>query len=283
MYRQVFGQGALRRNTGSSTRSARRGSIFYRLGITTDWASLRRSRYAQLGLPRFGAFDGVVDGIDILDAFFRKPVLQRLHALLRVDRDAFLPRRAAAEDAGIIGAGFGGHVQRFGELRVADSGAQVDEGFGSDGGGFTEIVQCLGARIRLLAFVDGAAFNEFGVDRHFDFQDVDEILGLGKFRHASGDDFGLALGVCQTLFIAAGGIVSHEFQEERNIVRHTLGADAFDERVFDIVHLWVVEGRVVNQNLDCVGAPVDDALHGYMRQQIGQSAGLGVVVAAGFV
>ena len=39
------------------------------------------------------------------------------NALLGVDRNAVLPGGAAAEDAGVIGAGFGGHGERFGELR----------------------------------------------------------------------------------------------------------------------------------------------------------------------
>ena len=42
-------------------------------------------------------------------------------------------------------------------------------------------------------------------------------------------------------------------------------------------------GRVVNEDLDGVGAPIDDALHGNVRQQIGQAAGLGVVVAGFFI
>ena len=45
----------------------------------------------------------------------------------------------------------------------------------------------------------------------------------------------------------------------------------------------IFEGRVVDQDLHRVGAPIHDALHGNVRQQIGQAAGLGVVVAAHFV
>ncbi len=53
--------------------------------------------------------------------------------------------------------------------------------------------------------------------------------------------------------------------------------------MFDVVDLRVVEGRVVNQNLDGVGAPIDNALHGNVRQEVGQAAGLRVVVTAGFI
>ena len=42
--------------------------------------------------------------------------------------------------------------------------------------------------------------------------------------------------------------------------------DAFDKSVFDVVHIGVVEGRVVNQNLDGIGPHIFDALHRKMRQ-----------------
>ena len=42
-------------------------------------------------------------------------------------------------------------------------------------------------------------------------------------------------------------------------------------------------GRVVDENLDGVGAPILDALHRDVRQQVGQAARLRVVVAAQFV
>ena len=43
--------------------------------------------------------------------------------LVGVDGHAVFPGGAAAQDAGIIGAGFGGHAQALDELRVADAGA----------------------------------------------------------------------------------------------------------------------------------------------------------------
>ena len=45
----------------------------------------------------------------------------------------------------------------------------------------------------------------------------------------------------------------------------------------------IVEGRVVDQNLDRVRAPIHDALCRNVRQQIGQAAWFGVVVAGFFV
>ena len=45
----------------------------------------------------------------------------------------------------------------------------------------------------------------------------------------------------------------------------------------------VVEGRVVDQDLDRVGAPIHQALHGDVRQQVGEAARAGSVVAGEFV
>jgi hypothetical protein len=44
--------------------------------------------------------------------------------------------------------------------------------------------------------------------------------------------------------------------------------------------LGVLEGRVIDQDLDGVRAPIHNALHRNVRQQVGQAAGLGVVVSA---
>ena len=89
------------------------------------------------------------------------------------------------------------------------------------------------------------------------------------------------LRVFEALFVAAFRIVSDEFQKERNLVCLALRADALDESMFDVVDLRIVEGRVVNQNLHRIGAHILlEALHGDVRQQIGQTARLRIVVAA---
>ena len=53
--------------------------------------------------------------------------------------------------------------------------------------------------------------------------------------------------------------------------------------MLDVVYLRVVERRVVNQDLDGVCAPIDNALGAYMRKKIGQASGLRVVVTAGLI
>src|ERR1017187_2771672 len=50
--------------------------------------------------------------------------------------------------------------------------------------------------------------------------------------------------------------------------------------MLDIVDGGLFIGRVVDENLDRVGAPTGDAFGGNVRQQIGKPAGLRVVVAA---
>ena len=95
---------------------------------------------------------------------------------------------------------------------------------------------------------------------------------------------GFCLRVFEAFFIAALRIVADEFQKERNLVCFGLRANALDEGVLDVVDLRIVEGRVVDQNFHGVGAHVLlEALDGNVRQQIGQTARLRVVVAAVFV
>ncbi len=49
--------------------------------------------------------------------------------------------------------------------------------------------------------------------------------------------------------------------------------------MLDVVDGLGVKGRVIDQNLNGVGAPIGDALARNVRQQVGQTSGLGVVVA----
>ncbi len=95
---------------------------------------------------------------------------------------------------------------------------------------------------------------------------------------------GLLLREFEAFFVAAFRVVADEFEEERDLVGFALGADAFDEGVFDVVDLRVVEGRVIDEDFHGVRAHVFfDALDGDVRQEVGQAAGLGVIVTAVFV
>ena len=78
-------------------------------------------------------------------------------------------------------------------------------------------------------------------------------------------------------------IIAHEFQKERNLIRETFGANPLDEGVFDVVDLGVLERRVINQYFHGIGAPIGDASHRHMGQQVRQTPRLGIVVAAGFI
>ena len=60
-------------------------------------------------------------------------------------------------------------------------------------------------------------------------------------------------------------------------------ADALDPGVLDFVDLGRIERRVVEQNLDAIGSRADEAADGPDVEQIGQTAGARVVVAAVFV
>src|ERR1700722_14416734 len=87
---------------------------------------------AQLLRPRFRALQRRIHRVDILHALGGQEILQRLQSLLRVDRHAVFPRRAAAQDARIIGARVRRHAETFNELRVAHARAQINKWFQSD-------------------------------------------------------------------------------------------------------------------------------------------------------
>lgn len=171
----------------------------------------------------------------------------------------------------------------FDEDVVIDAGAEVDEGEGGGVGGGFEVVEGFGAGVGALSGEGAAAFDEFGVDGEFDFEDVDAVLGFRELGHAGGDDFGLLFGVFERFFALAGGVVADEFEEEGEVFGGALGADAFDEGVFDFVDFGVFGGGVVDEEFDGVGAPVLDAADGDVVEEVGEAAGAGVVVARGFV
>jgi hypothetical protein len=71
------------------------------------------------------------------------------------------------------------------------------------------------------------------------------------------DSLGFDLSELEALFVVALGVVGYELDEERNLVGFALGTNPFDEGV---VYCGIIEGDVVDQNLDCNSAEIDDAL-----------------------
>src|SRR5581483_11140443 len=165
--------------------------------------ALGRDWSAELGVPGNGGFDRIIDRIDVLDAFLLQPVLQGFGALLGVDWDSFFPGGTAAQYAGIIRAGLRCHVERLRKLGITHAGAEVDEWLSRNGGGILEMLQGFRAAIGFLAFVNAAAFDELGVDRHFHFEHVHFVLRFRELLHAPLDDFRLFLGELQALFVTA--------------------------------------------------------------------------------
>ena len=108
-------------------------------------------------------------------------------------------------------------------------------------------------RVSLLSFVRLGALDELHVDRHFDFQHVDAVLVLGEFGHGCLHDLRLLLRELQALLVRAF-FVADEFEEEGNVVGAALVAKALDPGMLEVVDLLGIERRVVEQDLDAVGA-----------------------------
>ncbi len=75
------------------------------------------------------------------------------------------------------------------------------------------------------------------------------------------------------LFVAALGVVADELEEERDVVGAALVADALDPGVLEVVDLGLLERRVVEQDLDAVGAGFLQAADAPDVEQVGQAAG----------
>src|SRR6185437_10105595 len=121
-------------------------------------------------------------------------------------------------------------------------------------GGIAEVLERFCAGVGLLALEGLGAGDKLHLYRDFDLQYIDAILLLAELRHGAGNDVGLGLGVGDGLLVAALVVIADELQEERNIVRATLVADALDEGVLAVIDIGAFERRVVEQDLDTVGA-----------------------------
>ena len=71
--------------------------------------------------PGARRLEAIVDVLNVLDALAGEPIFECVDALLRVDGNAFLPRRPPAENAGKIHSGFGGEFEGLGEDVIVDT------------------------------------------------------------------------------------------------------------------------------------------------------------------
>jgi len=190
-----------------------------------------------------------------------------------------LPGGAAAEDAVEGDAGFGGELEGFDEDGVGDSGGEIDEGLLGGFADGAEEAEGLGAGVGGGALVGAGAFDELHDDGDFDFEDVDAVAVFGELLHDSGDDGGLLAGVGCGLFVGTGFVVADEFEEEGDVVGAALVADALDPGVLELVDFGLVEGGVVEEDLDAVGTGFDESADAPDVEQVRKAAGGGGVVA----
>src|SRR6266705_4612933 len=90
--------------------------------------------------PGGGGLQLVVYIVDVLHAFSFKPIAESGCSLLGVNRDAFFPGGASAEDTVELYAGFAGQFERLAELSVAHTGREIDKRLGRNIGGGVEQV-----------------------------------------------------------------------------------------------------------------------------------------------
>ncbi len=90
---------------------------------------------------------------------------------------------------------------------------------------------------------------------------------------------GFLSGVGEGLLVAAVGVVADELEEEGDVVGEALVADALDPGVLEVVDGGFFEGRVVEEDLDAVGAGFLEAADAPDVEEVGEAAGGGGVVA----
>jgi hypothetical protein len=237
----------------------------------------------DLLVPRVGAFEGVVDVVDVFDADGVEPVFEGLRALLGVDGDAVFPSGAAAEDAVEAGTRFDGQFEGLNEDGVGDPGREVDEGLVGHRGGVAEVLQSFLAGVGLFALEGAGAFDEGHLDGDLDFKDIDVVTGLAELGHGAGDDIRFDFGVGEGLFIAAVDGVTDELEEEGDVVGDALVADAFDPGLLEVIDVGFFEGGVVEEDFDAVSSGFLEATNAPDVEEIGKTAGGGGVVAGFFV
>src|ERR1039458_5513569 len=255
-YLAPYGLGSLK----SSRRAKKRIPSSTKEHILTVRDRSVRRRNAQLLVPRAGRLYPGVDRGDVAHAVAPQPLFEGFEPLSGVNRNAVFPGGAPAEHSAVAGTRLPGNRQRFEELGIAHAGGEIDEWFGGHPSGLAEVLAGFLPRIRLLPPVNRAAFHELRIDGHFHFHHVHAELRTRERLHTLLDDLRFLARKLEALLVAAFRIVAHDFEEERDLVGFALGADALHEGVFHVVDGGGVERRVVDQDLDGVGAPIHQSL-----------------------
>ena len=208
-----------------------------------------------------------------------QPVFQCFDALLAIDRNGVFPCGAAAEYAGEVDPGFGDELKRLGERLVAHAGREVDEGLLRHRGGFAEILLGLFTAIDRFPLARARPFDERHVHGDLNLHHVNAVLGFGEFLHALDYDLGLFAREVDALVVETF-LVADEFQEEGNVHTGALAPDSLHPGVLGLVDCGRIERAVVKEDLDAVRSSGLEAHHRVIVQQVGQPAGLSIVISA---
>src|ERR1700733_13309932 len=149
----------------NSTKKYEMDCVYGRTAARLRQSSRRTS--AIKAKPRLRRHKFRVHVVNILDAFVLQPVFQRFRALLRVNRNAFLPSRAPAEPPREIHAGFRGKLKRFGENVVIHARRKINERFLRCRRSLTKMIFGLVARVNRFAFASFRSSHKSHVHRNF--------------------------------------------------------------------------------------------------------------------
>src|SRR5690348_11515357 len=175
-----------------------------------------RRGYAIRRIPRLRGAQRFVHILNVFHALVRQPVLKSVQPLLRVHWNAVFPCCTSAEHARKIHSGLGGERQRFDERLVADPCRQIYEWLLGSSRGALEILNRLFFRIHGFALQGLCTADEVHVHRHFDFQDVDQVLRLGKLLHGPDHHVRLLSRKLDSLVVRSF-LIADEFGEKGNV------------------------------------------------------------------
>ena len=114
------------------------------------------------------------------------------------------------------------------------------------------------------------AADECHVDRHLDLEHVDAESWLRELVHVRLHGLRLQLGELEAPLVHVL-VVRERLEEERHVGGLALRADPLEERVLAVVHRVVVERVVVEEDLDRVGARLDEPSHAPMLEEVGRA------------